>query len=209
MLIKTEYLTIMTNGISLPHLPEEQTDAQLLQRIKQKDRRALEAFYTHFQRPLFSYLLRLLGQETLAEDLLQEVMIIVWQQAQRYKGKATVSCWLFGIAHHQAYKILRKKTHEISLEADLNTLDRVQNLPDDELTPEDNALRSATSAEINQALNRLSAEHREVLELAFYQEFSCKEISSIVGIPDGTVKSRLSYARRALKAALLHNGWEG
>ncbi len=54
----------------------------------------------------------------------------------------------------------------------------------------------------------LTPEHREVLELAFFQDFACKEIAAIAGIPLGTVKSRLSYARRALKAAILQNGWE-
>jgi RNA polymerase sigma-70 factor (ECF subfamily) len=57
------------------------------------------------------------------------------------------------------------------------------------------------------ALDDLTPEHREVLELAFFYDFACKEISTIVGIPLGTVKSRLSYARHALKKALLRNGW--
>jgi RNA polymerase sigma-70 factor (ECF subfamily) len=54
-----------------------------------------------------------------------------------------------------------------------------------------------------QALSELTPDHREVLELAFYQEFSCKEIAAITSVPEGTVKSRLSYARKTLKAILL------
>jgi len=74
--------------------------------------------------------------------------------------------------------------------------------------PEADLLRQATHEEVSAALACLTPEHREVLELTFFQDFSGKEIAVIVGIPVGTVKSRLSYARRALKAALVRHGWE-
>jgi RNA polymerase sigma-70 factor (ECF subfamily) len=78
----------------------------------------------------------------------------------------------------------------------------------EELIPEAEILRRVTVQEIAKAMTDLTPEHREVLDLTFFQDFSQQEISSIVGVPLGTVKSRLSYARRALKAALLRNGWE-
>jgi RNA polymerase sigma-70 factor (ECF subfamily) len=207
VLIKTENLKL-AQVFSTPARQERDDTALLIKRIAHKDRAALAEFYARFQRPLFNYVLRLLGHEALAEDLLQEVMLIVWQQAQSYRGKATVKSWLFSIAHHQAYKVLRQRAREVSLDSALDNQPALQDLPDDTITPEDSALRRATGEEVNKALSYLSAEHREVLELAFYQEFSTREIATIVGIPEGTVKSRLSYARRALKAALLSNGWE-
>ena len=87
-------------------------------------------------------------------------------------------------------------------------LEAALKLADETATPEAALLRQTTHEEIINALASLTPEHREVLELAFFQDFACKEITAIVGIPVGTVKSRLSYARRALKAALFHNGWE-
>ena len=184
-------------------LSKEHDRADLLARIAAKDRAALAELYQRFQKPLYSYLFHLLGQAELAEDTFQEVMLIVWQKAHTYKGKSALECWIFGIAHHQACKTLRHHPKSIFLE-----LDAALEIPDEALTPEANAVRKATGEEVHRALASLTFEHREVLELAFYQEFSCKEIAAIVGIPEGTVKSRLSYARRSLKVALLQNGWE-
>jgi RNA polymerase sigma-70 factor (ECF subfamily) len=171
--------------------------------VAARDREALAEVYARFQRPLFRYLFHLLGQKELAEDALQEVMLIIWQKAHTFQGTAQAARWIFGIAHHQAFKALRRNTHVTCVE-----LETALDLPDEEPGPEANVLRQATYAEIASALAHLSPEHREVLELAFFQDFACKEIAAIVGVPPGTVKSRLSYARRALKAALLRNGWE-
>ena len=175
----------------------------LLARVAKHDREALAEVYARFQRPLFRYLFHLLGQKELAEDVLQEVMLIVWQKAQTFHGTGTAAGWLFRIAHHQAFKAVRR-------EADATVLDleAAGDLADEALNPEADLLRQTTQEEIIQALACLTPEHREVLELAFFQDFACKEIASIVGIPLGTVKSRLSYARRALKTALLQRGWE-
>lgn len=175
----------------------------LLARVAKREREALTALYARFQRPLFRYLFHLLGRKELAEDVLQEVMVIVWQKAHTFQGNAPAARWIFGIAHHQAFKALRQDAGATLLE-----LEAAADLSDEELDPEASMLRRATHEELARALACLTPAHREVLELAFFQDFSCKEIAAIVGIPSGTVKSRLSYARRALKAALFHNGWE-
>ncbi len=181
----------------------EVLDCLLLKRVAKRDREALSEIYQRFQRPLFSYLFHLLGQKELAEDILQEVIVIVWQKAHTFQGAGQAAHWIFGIAHHQAFKALRRDTHAsfVELETALELSDEMQN-------PETDLLRRVTHEEVAQALACLTPEHREVLELAFFQDFACKEIAAIAGVPLGTVKSRLSYARRALKAALLRHGWE-
>ncbi len=181
----------------------ESPENLLLARVAKKDREALAEVYARFQRPLFSYLLHLLGQKELAEDVLQEVMVIVWQKAHTFQGTGQATRWIFGIAHHQAFKALRQNANATFIE-----LEAALDLPDEMLAPETDMLRRTTHEEVAKALTCLTPEHREVLELAFFQDFACKEIAAIVGIPLGTVKSRLSYARHALKAALLRNGWE-
>jgi RNA polymerase sigma-70 factor, ECF subfamily len=184
-------------------MSRETSENLLLARVAKKDREALAEIYARFQRPLFRYLFHLLEQKELAEDVLQEVMVIVWQKAHTFQGTSQAARWIFGIAHHQAFKALRRDACATFIE-----LEAVQDLPDEALDPEADLLRRATHEEIARALACLTPEHREVLELAFFQDFACKEIAAIAGIPPGTVKSRLSYARRALKAALFRNGWE-
>jgi RNA polymerase sigma-70 factor (ECF subfamily) len=182
---------------------QESPENLLLLQVAKRDREALAEVYARFQRPLFRYLFHLLGQKELAEDVLQEVMIIIWQKAHTFQGTSPAARWIFGIAHHQAFKALRRDTNAACLE-----LEAAWDLADEAAAPETDLLLRTTHEEITKALACLTPEHREVLELAFFQDFACKEIAAIVGIPLGTVKSRLSYARRALKAALFHNGWE-
>ncbi|EFH85879.1 RNA polymerase sigma factor [Ktedonobacter racemifer] len=181
----------------------ESPENLLLARVAKRDREALAEVYARFQRPLFSYLFHLLEQKELAEDVLQEVIVIIWQKAHTFQGVAPAARWIFGIAHHQAFKALRRNASATFID-----LEAVLDLPDEEQDPETDVLRQTTYEEIAKALACLTPEHREVLELAFFQDFASKEIAAIVGVPLGTVKSRLSYARRALKAALLRNGWE-
>jgi len=179
------------------------SDNLLLSRVANKDRAALAEVYARFQRPLFRYLFHLLRQKELAEDVLQEVMVIIWQKAYTFQGASQSAHWIFGIAHHQAFKALRRDAAVSTVE-----LDAALEFPDDALTPEAEVLRQATHEEVARALACLTPEHREALELTFFEDFSSREIAEIVGVPVGTVKSRLTYARRALKAALLRNGWE-
>lgn len=182
---------------------KERNDRVLLERVVCKERAAIAEVYERFQWPLFHYLYHLLGQKELAEDVLQEVMVIVWQKAETFRGQGSVSGWIFGIAHHQAFKVLDCNARVV-----LTELEAALDILDESLTPELGAIRDVTNTEVITGLASLTPEHREVLQLAFFQECSCKEIATIVGIPEGTVKSRLSYARRALKVILLRNGWE-
>lgn len=192
-----------TNANVKGEISRESPENLLLARVAKGEREALAEIYRRFQRPLFSYLFHLLGQKELAEDVLQEVVVIIWQKAHTFRSTSQCTYWIFGIAHNQAFKALRQHPRVALLE-----LEAALDIPDEALNPETDLLRQVTQEEIARALACLTSEHREVLELAFFQDFSCKEIATIVGIPTGTVKSRLSYARRSLKAALLHNGWE-
>jgi RNA polymerase sigma-70 factor (ECF subfamily) len=182
----------------------ESPENLLLARVAKGDREAMAQVYARLGRPLFSYLFHMLRQQDLAEDVLQEVMVIVWQKAHTFRGTAQAASWIFGIAHNQALKALRRHASVTFVE-----LEAAADLQNEVSLPEADILRQTTRQEIAKAMGHLTPEHREVLVLAFFYDFACKEIAAIVGIPLGTVKSRLSYARQALKTALILNGWEG
>ena len=180
-------------------MPEfDDSGRALMARIARQDRSALAEFYRDYHGRVFGYLYRLTGNPAQAEDLLQEVMLVVWQKAGTFRSDGRAASWVFGIAHNLAMSAFRRERGGQAL-----AWDDVAEVAGDEPPLEDEAIRQATTDALRTGLERLTPEHRAVLELAFYQDFSGKEIAAIMGVAEGTVKSRLSYARRALKAVLL------
>lgn len=171
-------------------------DAQLIERIARGDRQALSELYACYQRALFAYLLQLTPDYGLAEELLQDTLVAVWKSARSFEGRSSVLTWLIGIARRQAHNTLRQR---ILPTADLS---EVECLPARDLGPEAFALASVARDELTQAFRQLAPVHREVLLLIFVQELSYQEAATVLEVPVGTVKSRLSNARRALRALL-------
>lgn len=180
--------------------PAQASDEQLLEQITDGEEQALGELYQRYGRPLYNYLLRLVHEPTVAEDLLQEVLIAVWQGAHRFKGRSKVTTWLFRITHNQAVSWLRQHRKELGLDEvpDVATGD----------DPAEYAMENWRAVQLRRALDQLSPRHRAVLELTFFLGFSYAEIAQIVGCPVGTVKSRMSHARRYLHDALGSMGIE-
>jgi RNA polymerase sigma-70 factor (ECF subfamily) len=173
----------------------------LLTRIAQGDQEALKCLYAAYRSRLWSYLWRQLDRDTnWTEELVQDVLLAVWRSAGSYRGEAQVATWLFRIAHNLAANARRARARRIQPEP-LEDADDGQEQSDAGLShlPEDRILDRLA---LTEALDQLSPRHREVLHLAFYQGFAPSEIAGILSVPVGTVKSRLSYARRALQAQL-------
>jgi RNA polymerase sigma-70 factor (ECF subfamily) len=171
-------------------------DRELLARVGAGDRQALTELYTRHRGAVFAYLLRLSPDQHLAEDLLQETFVAVWKSAASFAGRSTVRTWLIGVASRQAHNVLRRRSRPLAGEEELAGLAAAD--PE----PEDAALARATHDELLVAIARLSLAHRETLALAFGQEMSAAEIAGALGIPIGTVRSRLRDAKRLLRAAL-------
>jgi RNA polymerase sigma-70 factor (ECF subfamily) len=170
------------------------TDEQLLRRVARGDETSFDELYRRHAGPIFNYLLRLTGETVAAEDVLQEVFVAAWQGARGFRGRAQVKTWLFQIAHNQAVSWWRHH-RPISLE-------ELENVADEDAEgPDDQAERVWQADQVKSALERLPAKHREVIELAFVHGLSYKEIAQVVNRPVGTVKSRMSNARRYL------DGW--
>ena len=171
-------------------------DGQIVARIAAGDRPALAELYARYRQPLFRYLLQLTPDHQLAEEILQDTLVAVWQNARGFEARSRVRTWLFGIARRQAHNALRRRGLPLADAAALEELAAAD--PE----PEPAALASAERAELARALGRLPAIHREVLLLIFVEELSYQEAARVLGVPTGTVKSRLSHARRALRAIL-------
>ena len=178
-------------------------DVALLQRVAGGDRNAFAELYRRLQRPLFGYLMKLVREREMVEDVLNETMMEVWRQAARFEGRASVNTWVFSIAHHRAVSRLRKK-RETPLDEE-----QAAAIEDDSPTPDQNAMTGDMNRLIATLMEQLSFEHREILHLAYYQEFSVQEIADALDLPANTVKTRMFYARQRLKVLLEKSGVEG
>jgi RNA polymerase sigma-70 factor (ECF subfamily) len=176
--------------------PGEVEDTELIARIARGDRSALETLYARHQAALLAYLLHFTFDRGVAEELLQDTLVAVWKNAHGFAGRSSVGAWLFGIARRRAYKRLRRRAPP------LLALDAADDVVDTEPEPEAALLASADRAEVAQAVARLAVAHQEVLLLTFVHQLSYAEIADVLGVPLGTVKSRLNHAKRALRDLL-------
>src|SRR5438552_6955459 len=150
---------------------------------------------------VYRWLLRLVSNETLAEDLLSEVFLDVWRQAGRFQCRSSVSTWLMAIARHKALSARRRRTEGAELD------EKIEATIADPANDPEVALQEKDRGElVRRALMRLSIEHREVIDLVYYHEKSVDEVAQILDVPPATVKTRMFYARK--KLAKLVNGAE-
>ena len=181
-------------------------DRALITAIAGGDAKALERLFTRNQTRVFRYLMRLVRNEAIAEELLNEVFLGAWNSASRYEGRSEPQTWLLSIAHNKAVSTLRKKREVSGYDEDA-----AGEIPDEDDTPEVTAQKLDKGAQIKAAMQGLSAEHREILDLVYYQEQSVSEAAEILSIPEATVKTRMFYARKKLgeilKSRGIDRGW--
>ena len=181
------------------------SDEVLIGRIANGDRLAMQVLFARHHVRVYRFVLRLVRNEATAEDLISEVFLDVWRQAGKFEGRSAVSTWMLSIARFKALSSLRKRTEE---ELDDETASAIEDHGDD---PEVSLAKKDKAAVLRQCLSKLSAEHREVVDLVYYHEKSVEEVAGIVGIPEATVKTRMFYARRKLSELLkgqgIDRGW--
>ena len=171
---------------------ENFSDKTLIRRIAAGDQSAMRAIFARYRVRIYRWLLRLIDDESLAEDLLSEVFLDVWRQAASFEARSSVSTWLLAIARYKAFSARRRRT---DAELDEATVCTVPDIADD---PEVTLQKKNRAEALRQSLLRLSPDHREVIDLAYYHGKSVKEIAEIVSISEATVKTRMFYARRKL-----------
>jgi len=168
----------------------------LVQRIGAGDAAALEELYRRHGRELFVFIYRRLRDEQLAEETLQDVMLGVWNGARRFRGDASVRTWLFAIAHQRTLRAVKKLPAAGALESNPDELASASPGP-----REWTETRRRADA-VRAALAELPAHQRAVVELIYLHGLTGPEVSRVLGVPIGTVKSRQNRALRALAALL-------
>jgi RNA polymerase sigma factor (sigma-70 family) len=179
--------------------PTALEDAALLARVSEGDEAAIEALYERYGKACFALARRILDDAQLAEDVVQQVFLALWQGSGYDSRRGAVSTWLLSVTHHKAVDSVRREGTRRKRLADEQALLEVAAAgpgPDDEVWARLRAERTRN------ALRLLPSEQREALLLAYYGGYTQREIADMTGLPLGTVKSRTLTALRRLRAEL-------
>ncbi|MBN1486411.1 MAG: sigma-70 family RNA polymerase sigma factor [Anaerolineae bacterium] len=180
----------------------EEDDVKYIRRIAKGDAEALRELYAAYGQRMYAYALRLTADPATAEDVVQDSLVAVWQGARRFRGEGRVLSWLLGIVHHKSLNSMRGRSLPVDVE-------HLEVLPDGDPGPDERVTSQEDAELLRQGIARLSPSHRAILELIFYQGLSLKEVARVCKCPVGTVKSRLSYAKKRLRGILSGQGVSG
>lgn len=184
---------------------EPASDSDLIARMAKGDQRAMPVLFARHRTRVHRFVLRRVRSDGMAEDIVNETFLAVWQQAGRFEGGSSVTTWMLSIAHNKAVSALRKR-REDTLEEGV-----AEAIADSGDSPETSLAKVGKAGVLRACLDKLPDEQRVVMDLVYYHEQSVKEVAEVLAIPEATVKTRMFYARKKLsgmlKAAGVDRGW--
>lgn len=176
--------------------------ADLLLRMRAGDRSAVDELYDRYSRPAFALARRILADEVLAEDVLQDVFLSVWRDPGAFDAaRGSFSSWLMTMVHHQAVDAVRREESHRRRQARAED-DLVLSTPTSTRDVEDEAWSRVVSEQVRGALGSLPAPQREALTLAYYGGYTQREVAALTSTPLGTVKTRMLAGMRRLRDLL-------
>jgi RNA polymerase sigma-70 factor, ECF subfamily len=186
----------------MPQRADELSDEQLMARLTGPEvEAALSELYDRYSRTVYGVGIKILGDRSSAEELVQEVFLKVWRSSGTFDpSRASFSTWLYRVTRSCALDLYRKRAHRVHQIPDGET--HVVTTRDSSAGPQEVVDESWLSWRVSRALEVLDASHKEVINLAYFEGFSQREISERTGVPLGTVKSRTANAFKKLRREL-------
>lgn len=186
------------------------TEQELVERAKKGDETAFEVLVTDNEKRIYNLCRRLTGSPEDAAELTQEAFLNAWRGLGRFQGESSFSTWLYRLATNACIDFLRreKRRQNLSMTVSLDDEEeaRQMELPDERYTPERELERTEMRQAVAAGLERLTPEHRQVLVMREINGLSYAEIGAVLGLEEGTVKSRIARARNALRKVLTERG---
>jgi RNA polymerase sigma-70 factor (ECF subfamily) len=183
-------------------------DQTLVERVRERDARAFETLFDRYGEMIRRHLARITRDDAATQDLVQEVFFRVWTRAEQWDGRGSFKAWLYRIATNLALNHLRsvkrRREHPLDVQtAASDDEDEENSVPswmiDASALGPDVALELAERRErLDRLIGRLPDEKRKVFRLVHEMELSMRDAADELGIPEGTVKSRLYYAKKRL-----------
>jgi len=190
--------------------PSGQQDSDLMQRVSRRDGDALAALYDRHASRVFGLCLRILDEPQLAEDVLQDVFVRVWERADSFEpARGNFTAWLMGITRNTCIDQLRRlrarpQPAEVNEEAEALPVE--ESLPDLRADVPEAAAANERAALVRQALMALGREQRLVIELSYFRGLTRREIAKRLKWPEGTVHTRARLALQNLRQQLAAQG---
>lgn len=179
----------------------KQTDSDLLVRYMAGDEDAFQELVNRYKNPLYAFLKRFLNRQELVEDVFQETFLQLYTSKEKFDTSRPLRPWLFTIAANKAKDALRKMQRHASMElgaiadaGDVSIDDVVNLLTSYKITPDEEVSKGETAQRVREIIANMPEKLRGILILAYFEQFSYKQMAEILSIPIGTVKSRLHTA---------------
>ena len=181
---------------------EESDDVDLVRRIRAGDRGAVDDLYQRFRRPAFALARRILADDVLAEDVLQDVFVTVWRDPAAFdRARGSFASWLLAMVHHKAVDAVRREEAHRRRQARAEE-DLLLSAPTSARDVEDEAWTRVVSDQVRTALRLLPSLQREALTLAYSGGYTQRDVAALTGAPLGTVKTRMLAGMRRLREEL-------
>ncbi len=187
---------------------ESLDDHQLIQRVSEVDKDALEALYVRYQTPVYSLAMFMLKQPALAEEVTQDIFLNIWLKAGSFNAeRGQPKGWIMSVAHHKIVDLIRSRRRTIvnTDPADYETLDL---LPAGGASTEAQVEQTLERERIMRALATIPESQKEVIMLAYFGGFSQSEMAQRLDQPLGTIKTRVRLAMQKLRTVLENDGYE-
>ncbi|WP_127496084.1 RNA polymerase sigma factor [Paenibacillus glycanilyticus] len=189
-------------------MSEDRTELEIFSGIADKDPEALKLLYERYERPVYMFAYRIVKDAMLAEEVVQELFMRIWNLAERYNSEqGRLASWLFTITRNIAIDALRRRQTRTSQQ--VAETEQLNQTPDPDSDTAELAAANVVGEQVRNALGKLSGDQQEVVELIYFNGYTHQEVSVRCEIPLGTVKSRVRLAMKALRSHLGHIGEEG
>ena len=189
-------------GLDDESVTEGPDDRQLLQRVADKDRDALDLLYTRYVTPVYSMALHMLKQPPLAEEVTQDVFLNIWLKAASFNvDRGQPRSWIMSVTHHRVIDVIRSRRRTATA-TDPEGYETLERLPSGGASVESQVQQNLDRERIMSALATLPENQREVILLAYFEGYSQSEMAEFLSEPLGTIKTRVRLAMQKLRGAL-------
>jgi len=179
----------------MPPQDRRRLDKSLIAGVVNGNKGAMNEIYTIYSPALNGFVRLYLANPNDVADIIHDTMLEVWRKAERFEGRSSLKTWIFSIAKNKAIDRNRKHNR-------LQYSDEIIDVEDDALNAAELLSLSQDAQSIRDAVSQLKPDHRRVIHLSFFEDLTYKEIAEIEGCPEGTIKTRILYAKRNLQHLL-------